>query len=323
MAFFKGLALFIGWITGSFAGIGVILCACGYLVTRAQLRTLGLLGLFEHGPDYYLQKGANLVLNLFMITVEITFEPMLHGLPYIGIFLTILLILFLPLAVYSLKKREPILQFARIVRGAAVKSIASRPWFWRSAILLALFFLLIFHLLPYSADFTQALTVRDLLYVRDLDEQTPTAHWILTGQQARLDQHFHRLLWAAIQTALVLALAWQVTSASPLRVWITSPFIVLSVMYTLFLPLAYGTIMRPTEYPVVSLSLLEDNGTMDAKETLFLLNRTEREFVLWDAQTRSVLWIPDKEVKAMEVTRVQDLFGPRGVEARSTQGDTL
>lgn len=42
MNILKAVAKFIGWLSGSLAGIGAILTVFGYLITIANLRLLGL-----------------------------------------------------------------------------------------------------------------------------------------------------------------------------------------------------------------------------------------------------------------------------------------
>ena len=59
MSLFKGIAIFIGWLSSSLAGIVAILYASGYLVTISRLHLLGLDGLVVHGNDYFFGKAAN------------------------------------------------------------------------------------------------------------------------------------------------------------------------------------------------------------------------------------------------------------------------
>jgi hypothetical protein len=78
-------------------------------------------------------------------------------------------------------------------------------------------------------------------------------------------------------------------------------------MYTLFLPIAYGAIVRPTRYPVVTLSSV-NKAIVSVKGSLFLLNKTEYEFILWDSGEKRVLWIPNDQIEAVEVKEIRLLF---------------
>lgn len=313
MDLFKGIALFIGWLTSSFVGIGVILYACGYLVTRAQLRLLGLFGLFEDNPDYYLQEGA----NFFVILIQTATYQIILGLAHFGISLLFFFALGLPLAMVLFKKREQIVRLGEKWRASFVGLAAGHPWLSQNAIFVMLLFVLIIHLTSYMNEFLSTLNVSYLLYKSAADcnqysgKAAQICYGILTpeaGSREYLDGHFHRLLWATLQAGLVLTLAWYLTSATRLRFWLTSPFIALFIMYVLYLPLAYGVLVRPIRYPVVNLTS-ENKVLAEVNGPLFLLKKTEHEFVLWDFQGKRALWIPNEEIKAAEVSRIQPLFG--------------
>ena len=301
MDLFKAIAASIGWVTSSFAGISAILYACGYLISRAQLRSLGLSGFLERSPDYFLQEGAN-----FFVALAIFPLRFLAELALTGIILLVAAVLLLPLEIYAFRRRERIRRFAKR-RWEAVKGrIERRPFFWRTLLFVALLAFLLFHLASYLADFKPALEVRDLLYRQPAESDV--ARWILGGQSARLASHFFVLVWAAAQAGLTLALVWYVTRPMRGRPWLLAPFVFLFMLYVVFLPISYGALMRPTRFPLV---VLTPASAVPAgvKANLFLLNRNEREFVLWDQRARRVLWLPSQAVQAAEVKEVRPIFG--------------
>jgi hypothetical protein len=307
---FKSIALFVGWLTSSLAGIGAILYSCGYLVTRAQLRSLGLFGLFEHSPEVYLQEGAN-----FFIVLAVTFvnaiNAMLLWLAYTGIILLFFLIISFPLAIYLFRKREHIKKVIQNIRDALARRVVYPPWLWRNATYLALLLLLIFYLTSYLREFKPTLEVSNVLYSsapnNPKQDYKPIRQWILAADRDNLENHFRLLLWGTLQTVLALALTWYVTPSSRLKIWLLLPFIVTSIMYTLFLPIAYGALVRPTRFPVVTLTS-QNKVLASVKDRLFLLNKTEHEFILWDSKEKRVLWIPNDQIDAAEVKEIQLLF---------------
>lgn len=311
MDLFKSIALFVGWLTSSLAGIGAILYSCGYLVTRAQLRSLGLFGLFDLSPEYYVQEGANFFIVLAVTAVNAS-NTMLLRLAYTGIILLFSLIISLPLVIYLFRKRERLKKVIQNIRDAFARRIVSPPRLWCNATYLALLLLLIFYLTSYLREFRPALEVSNVLYSSASGNQKqdykPIRQWILIADRDNLENHFRLLLWGTLQAVLALALTWYVTPSSRLKIWLLSPFIVTSIMYTLFLPIAYGALVRPTRFPVVTMTS-QNKVLASVKDRLFMLNKTEHEFILWDSKEKRVLWIPSDQIETAEVKEIQLLFG--------------
>src|SRR5579862_5065714 len=67
MSLLKGIAAFSGWLTGALAGVGAILYALGYLVTRAHLNFLGVSGLFDQSNFFFVQEGAMFLADVAVI----------------------------------------------------------------------------------------------------------------------------------------------------------------------------------------------------------------------------------------------------------------
>jgi hypothetical protein len=243
--------------------------------------------------------------------VVIVLTPMIPWLVYAGFIILFFSILSLPLAMYLFRNRGWIARIFEKMRGSTAKFIEKESRLWRNVVFFALFFLLIFHLTNYLNEFTPALEISNLLYTSANDHHYPERakliRWILAADRDNLERHFRVLLWGTLQAGLVLALAWHVVSPLRLRVWLLAPFTVIFMLYTLFLPIAYGSLMHPIRFPVVV--LVSQNEVVSAvKGNLFLLNKTEREFILWDQAAKRVLWIPDDQIKAAEVKEIRPLF---------------
>jgi hypothetical protein len=73
MGLLKRTTVFIGWLSGSVAGLGALLYAAGYLVTRAHLHLLGLDRLLVPGNERFTEEGA----NFFLVTGQILIQDWL------------------------------------------------------------------------------------------------------------------------------------------------------------------------------------------------------------------------------------------------------
>jgi Leu/Phe-tRNA-protein transferase len=86
-----------------------------------------------------------------------------------------------------------------------------------------------------------------------------------------------------------------------------SPFVIVFMVFLILLPMVYGVLMRPARFAHVSIES-ENRMLADRPAGLFLLNKTDNEFVLWDPARRQVLWIPKEGVKGARVEHIQFLF---------------
>jgi len=104
----KQIAKFIGWLSGSLAGIAAILTVCGYLITISNLNLLGLdLSILEYNPEFYLRKGGNFVFYI----VNTAGEKILLPIIFVLVPLSVVLSLFL-----SVIKRSPLYNYINKIR---------------------------------------------------------------------------------------------------------------------------------------------------------------------------------------------------------------
>src|SRR5207249_587757 len=135
--------------------------------------------------------------------------------------------------------------------------------------------------------------------------------WLLAEDWRRLEMYFTDLLDAETRIILLLITAWHVTAFLGRRVALLIPFVVALALYTLYLPMAYGVLMRPTSYNIEALHFRE--RSVEPPVLFFLLSNTDHEFVVWDANARTVFWVPKSEVRRADVHRVQSLFAKKGL----------
>lgn len=307
----RTVGVFIGWLTGSLAGLGAILYACGYLITRAHLNVLGLYGLFEYEAEHFVQEGAK-----FFIVVGYSIAKTVLALAIPAIMVTGLALA----AVLGLRRIGRLRTLLLTWKPRLVRLSANGVC--HGAVYSLLLVLLVIHSDTYLDKFSEPLFVSNLLYASiDKSGQREVGGagvaqirtWLLRGDAMSAKGRFNYLLLGALLIGGVLYVARQLTSrwnvSGVLRGMLIAPFGISFVIYVFLIPMLYGVLVRPTQYPVIVLD--SKSATQTDSTLLFLLKKTDREFVVWDAGHSRVVWIPAGEVRRVEVRRVQSLFGRR------------
>lgn len=313
MNLLKGIAAFSGWLTGALAGVGAILYALGYLVTRAHLNFLGVSGLFDQSSFFFIQEGAMFLLDVAVIIAR-TLLPIVVVL---GIIAAVLVV-----AGYGI---------ARILASRA-PSLAERmnQWkdvmlSWREHLLLcqvlyaALLMLFFVHTDTYLNDFNRPLQISNVLYgesgigttVSSDPKTVALRKSLLQGEEKLTHAYFFNLLFGEVLAGLLLMMAWRVTDGWRWQPMWVSWFVISFIIYSASLPMMYGVLWVSAEYPIITFKSPDDTLT-HGLGTLYLLSKTDTEFVVWDAQGKRLLWIPKDEIKWADVKRVGNLFGPAG-----------
>jgi hypothetical protein len=307
MGLLKRTTVFIGWLSGSVAGLGALLYAAGYLVTRAHLHLLGLDRLLVPGNERFIEEGA----NFFLVTGQILIHDCLSL-----VALAIALVL-IGLVVYALLW---LCGFpgARATRSgfdrswAALGTLHARlPWSPDISAYVALLLLLYVHLLSYLDKFLAPLDLSNLLYEDVSIPTTATSmrgqlqRWLLDDDSRRLAGHFADLLLGELEAILFVALAWWVTRARVRRSLMLAPFVVVFVLYTAYLPRLFGVLVHSTTYNRIVLRG-EESGAGAA--CVFLLHKTPDEFVVWSAASRTVVWVPKTHLQGAEIRQGRPLF---------------
>jgi hypothetical protein len=307
MGLLKRTTVFIGWLSGSVAGLGALLYASGYLVTRAHLHLLGLDRLLVPGQERFIEEGA----NFFLVTGQVLIHDLLS---LVALAVAIALI---GLVVYALLW---LCGFpgARATRSgidrcwAAVGKLHARlPWSPDISAYVALLLLLYVHLLSYLDKFLAPLDLSNLLYEGVSNPATATSmraqlqRWLLDDDSRRLAGHFADLLLGELEAILFVALAWWITRARVRRPLMVAPFLVVLVLYTAYLPRLFGVLVHSTTYNRI---VLRGDGPGASADCLFLLHKTSDEFVVWNAASRTVVWVPKTHLQRAEIRQGRPLF---------------
>ena len=308
MSLLKTITVSIGWLSGSLAGLGAILYAFGFLVTRAQSRLLGIEGVLSYGPDVVVHEGALFVLVVGRYLLNTTLA------------LTLAAILVSAVVYLALSTRE-VRGFRRLHRGCnriwqhAVALHGRLPWRAATSGYVAVLGLLLLHAQSHLDKFEAPSKLANLLYQQTLPTgqlERDVMKRILDADTSGLELEFVQLIYVTVYAVALTLVAWRLMSGSRLRGWLIVPFVTAIALYTLHLPMAFGVIARPTRYNVVLLQPTEAVSLLSGR--LYLLNKSEQDFVVWDATRKRVLWIPKQAVTRVEVMQVENLFGQEGHE---------
>jgi hypothetical protein len=299
------------------AGVGVIFYAIGYLITRAHLTLLGIYGLFDESYVQLITEGAMFALSIVS---------------FIG---TVLLPLSAVFGVAALLVRLVLSIFGYFGLTGRVRDLTGPYLHWtrkpsfNAFLYVALILLLLWHYDRYFESFQNPLRITNVLYRTSGDQNSGGTNvpamqnsnplesnqirtWLEQDNTERTHDHFRRLLWGEVSAALLLAAAWHVTIGWRWRMLWISYFAISFVVYTVSLPMVYGVLEEPIEYPVITLDAT-DTALTHLTGKLYLLNKTDQDFVLWDAQGKQLLWIPRSEVRWAAVRQIENLFGsPNG-----------
>lgn len=301
MNVFKEITALLAWLSGSLAGIGAVFYACGYLIKRAHLNLLGIGALFSFSEEQYMQEGARFMADMANLLARI-------ALPLLMVAITLAAAVFL-LRRTGLRRRM----------DAAWEWLAQlaerKPWAWRSAAFGALLVLLTLLIDRELALFGAPLAISDLLFAPSGGaggDAGQIREWLMAGDRTSLDNLYFNLTLAVIKGGVLLLLAWRVVEPWRLRILLAAPFALAFLLSVLMLPMAYGVLKRPARFPRI-VADSESKILAGVQGEVFLLDKTDDEFVLWDAVARRVIWLPFDEVKSAEIGRSRFLFGAENV----------
>ncbi len=284
----------IGWFAGSLGVIGVLLYACGYLISIAQLHLLGIGRLVSYSHDYYVQTGGN-----FLADIGSTIGT---GATFIGKELVAFVALILGAAwmLYKAKLRH-VAWVARLrhwcVRASTV---------WQPAAYAILLYLLLF---GYGdpLKFGRPLMLSNVLFVDPPATAGPELAdihtMLMAGDTVRLGGQFEDHLVTYLVVCLLGFVAFHVTSTWQRRRLAMAPFAMVVLLYTLLLPMLYGVLKLQMEFPVVVLWSAGEAKTTESQRG-FLLNLGEHEAIVYLAPQRSVTWRRREQIDRIDVVAV-------------------
>jgi hypothetical protein len=300
MPLLKGIAGTIGWLASSLAGIGAILYGSGYLAATAHAHLLGVGSVLVLSHDRYLQAGGE-----FFVAIAAEL-------------LQVMLVLVIALAVVAAGPAIIVLAgFAALrhwlpeglarARERLSEFVERRSVWLRAGGCISLFGALLWIAVDPS-DFIELFKVADLLLIDPQALSGKAAILLMSGDAGHLDAVFSRCLYVELAvTALTLAV-WRLAAGWRLQLLVASPFVITSILYLVLLPMLFGILKHQIAFPKITISPPGEFATAPAGGDLFLLNKSENDFVLYDATARKLIWLPKDAVKALVVTGVAPLL---------------
>ncbi|HEY6874045.1 MAG TPA: hypothetical protein VI298_15075 [Geobacteraceae bacterium] len=296
MNILKEITTFIGWLSGSLAGIAAIFYACGYLITKAQLHLLGIGSFISYSRDQYIQEGAKFVVEMADLAGRIS--------------LPLLIVAIIIAALFFLARKTGLGRLTGRGKSWLAAVNERNPWLWRTAIFALLLVLLIYLAGRELSAFGAPLAISDLLFAPSAAEGSETAQireWLTSGDRANLGNLYFNLTLTVLKGGVVFFLAWRVASPWRLRFFLTAPFAITFMLSLLLLPMVYGVLKRPARFARIAVD--SDNRMLQrVSGELFLLDKSGEEFVLWDSGARKVIWLPRSEVKSAVISQARFLF---------------
>jgi hypothetical protein len=286
MSGLRTLGAAVAWLSGSLAGIGAIFYACGYLATLANLHLLGLdLLALHYEPTFYIQRGAGFLLVSAMAIGQFWFV----------VFVTAALV-FLGWRLLRGRSR-------RLATRQPFRALAGRRAVWAVAAYLTLLVLLALQLRAHFL-FPEDLAVSGVLYpaAGGGAAASPIRDWLLSGKEGLLQERYAIFVNQQVVIGVLLLLAWLLHRAWRWSGLTIAPFAVVFAISLAWLPLEYGKLALPNKFPQIAIRYEKPaEGAGGQAAAVYLLNKTDSEFVLWDAAQRKIVWVPSRNVAAAEI----------------------
>ena len=179
---------------------------------------------------------------------------------------------------------------------------------WRLHVRVALFVgcALLFFYSPVEqlSSYREPLQLTGLLYekpgatAREATSQSAQLVAAIRGHEtARLVDHFGAtLLPYALLSAALLLVAWHLSVGWKARAVLVAPFVIVTSTYVLLLPMVYGVLIRTNRLPRI---IIHAAGAGDEK--LYLLEKVDEAFVVWNPAAGTIAWLPTREVSGAEL----------------------
>lgn len=294
MNIFKAITAVLGWLSGALAGIAALFFSCGYLITRAHMNLLGVSAIFSFTQEQYMLEGARFVADMVDSLAR-------NALPLLELIIMLLAVGFLLMQTRVRGLLEP-------ARLRAADFVKCRQTGCRAACY-GLLILLLFLIKQDIGMFVPPLAVSDLLFLpaAPSGKGHEIVRWLLSGDRDSLEAWYFDLTLSVFKAALLLLLAWRLTQPWRLRLLLTAPFALAFSLSVLLLPMSYGVLKRPVRFPGIIVNS-ENSLLASVQGELFLLDKTEDQFILWEAGTRRVLWLPRDQVLSAQIGKPRLLF---------------
>ena len=286
------------WLASSLGAIGAIFYASGFLISTAHLQLLGLSQIMTYSHEHYVQQGGEFMRYIAAYWMQA------------GLLFSIVVVLPIFLAANIFQRwtgaehRRWVSKLQRLLRW--------ERWPWRGIAYLALFGMLGF-VCSDPQSFEQPLALSKLLFNPTNPAPKSAAAALvskfLSGDTNGLDAAFERLLLPHFLASVLFVFSFFVTQtwAPTLRRLAIAPFALVFLLYTILLPMVFGVLKVPVEFPTARVHLSGDTALQDGPR-IFLLNKTEKEFILFDQDRRTMIWLPHERIERIEIDGIASIL---------------
>lgn len=275
------MAGWIAWLAGALGVIGGVLYASGYLISIAQLHLLGLSRLVTYSQDYFVQQGG----TFFLYIGEESMKLVFNSIPVL-----------LLAALYRWTK--PLLARRCIWLRLAV---AGRSNLWRELAYAGLFILLVLTWYVFESgdkNVLEALTLSNVLFSQSGDVNKQVENLLINGKRDFETRYFQDVF-----LILLFFASFYVTRGWSARRLLMVPFAVQPLLYTLSLPMLFGVLYLPAEFPIVTVSF-SDAAPLDTTGPIYMLTKRDGEVVLYYRDERKVVWLAQERVQSIVVDHI-------------------
>lgn len=332
----KEITKFIGWLTGSLAGITAILYACGYLILMYHTQILGLYNVIPYDNVDYIGQGAKFIIyNIISLTddIEVNIFKQFSAINvdneifnHFGAIAVVCACIILLIYILSRRQRWITDSYSSISNW--LKNIKEC---FKNELIVKITFVLIWLVLlswiPYlseqfGAPFTSCknlLSVKcqydkclkekvnnikgcedKIKYIEEVDKN------IINGAKDKLKKKYDNLLKLCVLTGLLTLIFHIIVSYSKYNNIIVIPFIIYFLFFVLLLPINFGVLRKEIRYSSVELVMNDKNNLLD-KSRLFLLGMDSQVLILWDASQCKYIRLQQKDIRLMKISEQKDL----------------
>jgi hypothetical protein len=289
---FKALTGVIGWVGASVAGITALCYGAGYFVIHTHLSMLGLSDVVEVSNNQLLLEGG----RFFFWTLG----QLAVGWMIIVVIGTLICVLVR--VIYAV----PRLQRSKVVGGVRKRMTTAGATTLRADLLaLAAIGIVIWHYNQFYDPMRSILGLSNLAFSTPADPNS-AAGMIASGTTANRAALIDSYNFFVRVYALFVAATWLIIFQGSNTAYGKAAnflFIVYTVLLTALLPQAFAVLVRTPYYPVANLAL--KNGQQVHG---FILQRTDRSFLIWNAEARRVAALSNADVSGFEVVGERDIF---------------
>ena len=309
----KAAAGAIGWLAGSMSGVVALMYAVGFLCSKSHLNMLGIELYSGVAAGAYVEIGA----KFFYITVIMLLEGLIDlGLPVLAMLLIPVLVIFsCIIAVIARIRRTDIRDILRQWHATLQKG---GPDAMPTRIFLSCFLALV--LIWAGSQYPEMFApvrIEGVLHMASADASNATnadsVVSLLASKIRKQDHAAPRAYYAGLVIMVfglflvVVPFRRRFLRQGSTRIFYL-PLMILFMIYSLLLPLTYGALVMPNDFPKVNIYAKKNSEIRIPEGPFYLIHQGEKSMILWHARKAASYVIPLSVITTLEVLDRASLF---------------